>query len=235
MRRPLGRPHRPAVAAAALFLAAVATLAAPAPARADEGEGEYGGEFSLGIGYSRVDFGGASPLLEGRDGIHINPVVSFAPLADLPQPRLGGAVGWSIALDDTRGALVSNDGGLFFASTSDVTFMMLVPELRLSWRQPLGEGESWFIEPGVAAGAAVAWLDVGDPKDMPPTGADLNSFSDWDSSFQWKVFLRAGTHVSNGLAGVEAHYLRGGELNFADNVGGEPEEFYIGIFGALRF
>ena len=231
MRRPRNRPA--AAAALSMTLAAGALLAQPGRSHADEPG--YDAEFSLGIGYSRITFDGGGPLLEGRDSIHINPVVSFSPLPDVPQLRLGGAVGWSIALDDTRGAVVSNDGGLFFASTSDVTLMLLEPELRLSWRQPLGDEGGSFVEAGAAAGGAFGWIDVGDPRDLTPGEADANAFSEWDGSFQWKAFLRAGTRVGDGVAGIEAHYLRAGELEFADNLRGDPEEFYFGIFGALRF
>ena len=193
------------------------------------------GEFALGIGYTRINLEGGGPLLEGRDGIHFNPVVSIAPFEAVPQLRLGAAVGGSLAVDETRGAAVSNDGGLFVVTSSDVTFALLEPELRVSWRQPLGEDGGSFIEPGVAAGAAVGWLDVGDGDDETPDVADENAFSEWDSSFQWKVFLRAGTRVSDGVAGIEVSYMTAGRLEFADDLGGEPEEFYFGIFGALRF
>lgn len=193
------------------------------------------GEFALGIGYTRIDFEDGGALLEGRDGIHFNPVVSFAPFEGLRQLRLGAGVGWSIALDDTRGALISRDGELFFASSSDVTFMLLEPELRVSWRQWFGEDEAFYVEPGVAAGAAFGWLDVGDDTDDSPSPADDNSFSDWDGGFAWKAFLRAGTRVSDGLAGIEMHYMAAERLEWGDDLGGDPEEFYIGIFGSLRF
>ena len=192
-------------------------------------------EFALGIGYTRISLDGGGPLLEGRDGIHLNPVVSFAPFAALPQLRLGAAVGWSIALDDPSGATVVNDGQVFVVTASDVTFMLVEPELRLSWRQPFGEDDAFFIEPGVAGGAALGWLDVGSDDDDTPDVADANAFDDWDSSFQWKVFLRAGARVPTGIAGIEASYMTAGELEFADNLRGEPGEFYFGVFGALRF
>lgn len=221
--------------------AAVAAAAAfPAPAaRADA---TFGGrdhdpqaEFAVGIGYTRIDFDGDDSLLEGRDGIHLNPVLSFAPFADVPQLRLGGAVGWSVALDEARGQAVSDDGGLFVATSSDVTLMLFEPELRLSWRQPLDRGENIFIEPGVAAGAVVGWLDIGDEEDDTPDVADANAFSETDAAFQWKVFVRAGMRVQGGLAGIEASYMWAEALQFADNLGGQPGEFYFGIFGALRF
>jgi hypothetical protein len=219
---------------ARVVLAAAAALPALCgAARAADGD-DPRGEFALGIGYARITLDGGGPLLEGRDALHFEPIVSFPPVPDLPQLRLGGAVGWSIAVDETRGAAVSRDGNLFIATTSDVTFMLVEPELRLSWRQPFAE-DTFFIEPGVAAGAAIGWLDVGDSASDHADPADANAFTDWDASFQWKVFLRAGGRFSNGMAGIEASYMRAGRLEFADNLRGDPEEFYVGIFGSLQF
>jgi hypothetical protein len=233
-RRPLFR----SIQAGALS-AAVAWSALAGAARAQEDytppEGLHPrGEFALGIGYTRISLDGGGPLLEGRDGIHFEPVVSFAPFDAVPQLRLGAAVGWSLALDDTRGAAISHNGNLFVVTTSDVTFMLIEPELRLSWRQSFAH-DSFFIEPGVAAGAAIGWVDVGDAASDHPDAADANSFTEWDTSFEAKVFLRAGTHFDNGMAGIEASYMRAGTLEFADNMRGKPEEFYFGIFGSLQF
>src|SRR2546426_1134949 len=50
-------------------------------------------EFSLGLGYSRINFEGSPPLIDGRDCVHLEPVLSFSPLADLPQFRVGAALG----------------------------------------------------------------------------------------------------------------------------------------------
>ena len=108
--------------------------------------------------------------------------------------------------------------------------------MRLSWRQPFGPDGLYFIEPGIAAGAAIGWLDVAGRAVPGGSSTDANSdFTDTDASFQWKVFLRAGVPFSNGLAGIEASYMRAGRLEFADDIGGKPSEFYIGIFGALQF
>ena len=189
-------------------------------------------EFSLGLGYSRVEFDGSPPLVDGRDCFHLEPVLSVSPFAGVPQARVGAAVGWSAAVDETRGAVVSDDGGLVAATSSDVGFMLFEPELRLSWRQPFGADGFYFIEPGAAAGAAVGWLDVAG---RDAAGVGDADFEETDASFQWKVFLRAGIPFSNGLAGVEASYMRAGRLEFTDEIGGELSEFYVGIWGALQF
>ena len=192
-------------------------------------------EFSLGVGYARVEFDGSPPLVDGRDCIHFDPVVMFSPLGErLPQLRLGGAVGWTMALDDTSGAIISGDNGLIIATSSDVAFMLFEPELRLAWRHTFGPERLSFIEAGGAAGLAVAWLDVSGRAESPTTPTD-EDFSETDTSFEWKVFLRAGFPLSTGLAGIEMSYMRAGNMELTSDVKGEPNEFYIGIFGALQF
>jgi hypothetical protein len=190
-------------------------------------------EFSLGLGYSRINFTGSPPLIDGRDCVHVEPILSIAPFAAVPPLRLGAAVGWSVAVDDTRGAVIANDGGPIWASNSDVAFMLFEPELRLSWRQPFGPDGFYFIEPGVAAGAAIGWLDVAGA--ALPGSSGNGDFTETDASFEWKVFLRAGLPFSNGLAGVEASYMSAGRMEFADDIRGEPNELYVGIFGSLQF
>jgi hypothetical protein len=50
-----------------------------------------------------------------------------------------------------------------------------------------------------------------------------------------KAYLRIGLRTGGGLAGIEAHYLRGGHLDFDSDEDGDLETYYIGIFGALKF
>jgi hypothetical protein len=189
-------------------------------------------EFALGIGYSRVEFDSSPALVDGRDCLHLDPVVSVSPFAFAPQVRLGAAVGWTIAVDETKGAIISGGNGLIVATSSDVAFMLFEPEVRLSWRQALGPDGLYFLEAGAAAGACVGYLDVsGQSAD---TGAD-SDLNETDANVEWKVFLRAGLPVSNGLAGIEASYMRAGRLEFSDDIRGDPSEFYIGIFGALQW
>lgn len=199
-----------------------------------EGEPVPRWEFALGVGYARVNFEGDAPLVDDRDTLHLEPVLTVAPLDQLRQLRLGAGLGWSMALDDTKGAFISHDGELVAVASADTTFMLFEPDLRLSWRQPLDRDGNSFVEFGGAAGAAIGWLDVGD-EDDEVTDPDEVTFSETDTSFQWRVFLRAGMRVDNGFAGIEASYMRAGDLTFADDVSGEAEEFYIGIFGALQF
>ena len=219
------------------MVAALVTVVPAATARPVPGpdiEPEYDEEFSLGIGYARVVFDG-DDTLDDVDAVHFDPVLSFAPLQALPPLRLGAAVGFTVSLDDVGGSVSSGgDDGLVIIGAGDSALLLFEPELRLSWRQPLGSEEvGFFVEPGVAGGGTFAWLDFDDEAVAEAGGSD--DPDEWDATFHGRAFLRAGLRVSGGIAGLEAGYLRGGEIDFGGDAGGEVEEFYIGIFGALKF
>ena len=199
------------------------------PARA-----EYNGEFAFGAGYSRVNFDSDSPLIHGRDCLHLDPFVSFSPIERLPQLRLGAAVGFSAALDDTRGQLITSGGETFFVSGSDANLLLFEPELRVSWRQTFGQDKLCFVEAGVAGGGVIAWLSTGNG-DASGSGTPRSDFEDTEASWSARAFVRLGIPVTGGIAGLEASYLRGGKMKFADAVRGDLEEYYVGIFGALKF
>lgn len=211
-----------------LVLSAI-LAASPLAARA---QGET--EFLLGVGYTRMNFDGDSPLIDDRDGVHLDPVFSFAPVEDLPQLRLGAAFGISFAVDDTRGAFVSDeDGATLFIDGDDSSLMLFEPELRISWRQALAEGEAVFVEAGVGGGGVIGWLSAGDDEGPgDPDGAELD---ETDAAFMARALVRFGVHVTSGIVGVEASYMVGGDLDFAEGIGGDVSEAYVGIFGALSF
>ena len=191
-------------------------------------------EFSLGVGYTRMNFDGDSPLVDDRDGVHFDPVFSLAPIERLPQLRLGAAFGISFAVDDTRGAFVSDEeGGTLFIEGDDTSLMLFEPELRIAWRQSLAEGEAVFVEAGVGGGGVIGWLSAGD--DASVTDPDDAEIDEVDAAFMGRAFVRVGAHVTSGIVGVEASYMVGGNLDFADGIGGDVSEFYVGIFGALSF
>lgn len=207
----------------ALLAIVLSALAAPARAAGD-------GEFLLGIGYTRINFDGSNVLIDDRDGVHLDPVFSFAPIDGLPQLRLGGAFGISAALDDVRGATVIDDGETFFVSGDSADLFLFEPELRVSWRQEFGEDDAYFIEAGIGGGAVIASLQAGEGD-----GPDDADFDSTDTALMGRALLRAGLRVTGGLAGIEASYLQGGTLDFAEGVKGDIGEFYFGIFGALKF
>ena len=221
-------------------------LAAPTAARADfdpryfddaedvrGGDGGYR-EFAVGVGYTRINFDGDSPLIDDRDGVHLDPFVSFAPVERLPGLRLGAAFGISFAVDDVRGAFVSGeDGGSLFVEGDDALLMLFEPELRVAWRIALAEDEAYFIEAGVGGGGVVGWLSAGDDSDVrDPDDAEVDEV---DAAFMGRAFVRFGMHIPSGIVGLEASYLHGGRIEFTEGIGGDVTEAYVGIFGALTF
>ena len=208
-------------------LALGALLLRAAPAGAQEGSLEGMSEFSLGMGYANVTLED-SPIIDSESGFRFEPSLSFSPLAgSLPQLRLGVATGFTLVLDDSERALISNDGQLIFFGSSDVPLWLVEPELRMSWRQWFGD--AWFVEAGVGGGFAFGFLEL----DAPDGSED--SYEENDAAAFGRAFFRAGARVTGGIAGVEGWWLTGDTLDFGGNAAGDLEEWYIGIFGALMF
>ena|SRR5687768_17210818 len=186
------------------------------------------GEFSLGIGYAHVSIG--DEALDGEDAIKFDPSLTFSIVPGLPQLRAGMAVGVDLVTDDTDRVIIANDGNLVVIGRSDVPLWLVEPQARLSWRQYIGDAHELFIEPGIAAGWTFAYLDI--ESDDSAAG---DSYSEGDSTWHARVFLRLGARMPGGFGGIEASWMRGGDLDLADNAEGEIEEFYIGVFGTLVF
>jgi hypothetical protein len=214
---------------AGTFAALAVALALSAPAaRGQEDEG-LAGEFGLGIGYANVSIGGSESPLDSEDTLRFDGWLSVAPFEAVPQLRLGGAMGFVFALDNSERAIVSS-GGVVIVGSSDIPLFMFEPEVRLSWQQTFGEGPGFYIEPGIGAGFVYANLSIDD--DDSPTG---RSFDESDWSFSARAFINVGFPVEGGVAGIQASYMWADDLDLAANASGSVNEFYIGIFGALRF
>ena len=185
-------------------------------------------DFSLGIGYGNFSVGGSDSPLDGLDMLRFDAATSIGPLPNLPQLRIGAALGFGFVLDSS-GFFIISDGGIAAGASGDVPMIVFEPELRVSWRQYLGGG-AFFLEPGVGLGGAIANISI--DADDTSTGED---FDEWDSTFTGRAFLNLGFEVEGGFAGFQISYMRGDDLDFGTEASGDVEEFYVGIFGALRF
>ena len=114
-------------------------------------------------------------------------------------------------------------------ASSDVPLWFLEPELRISWRQYIGEPHVFFIEPGAGVGYAFGFLEL-DDEDI-----STDPYEEEDGAVFSRVFLRAGARVTGGMAGIEASWLAGESLDFGGNASGDLSEFYVGIFGSISF
>jgi hypothetical protein len=212
----------------AFAVVAIALALSARAARGQESESELMGEFGLGIGYTQVSIGGSDSPLDSEDAVRFDLALSIAPLPAVPQLRLGGALGFVLALDNSQRTIVS-DGGLVIVGSSDVPLFLFEPEVRVSWQQTFGDG-GFYVEPGIGVGFVYVNLsvDAGDPPFE-------QSFDESDTAFSTRAFINVGFAVEGGVAGIQASYMWADDVDLAANVGGELNEFYVGIFGALRF
>ena len=211
-----------------LLVCAVISLIAAASATAQSTFPEGTPEFSLGVGYANVSLGSDSAI-DNESALRFEPSIMFSPIRQLPQLRLGGDVGFSLVLDNSSRTIISSNGALIYRGSSEIPLWTLEPELRLSWRQTFGDQRQFFIEPGIGGGVAFVFLTL----DSDEAGVD--SYDEDDSTLFGRVFLRAGMAADGGIAGIEASYTTGGDIDLGGNAAGDFQEFYIGIFGALLF
>jgi hypothetical protein len=186
---------------------------------------EFSSEFYLGIGYAHVKIGDEGSVLDSEDLIRFDGGFTINPFQRVPQLRLGFGLGVGMDLDDSKSVVIVRNGQLLAFSSSDIPLLLIEPEFRVSWQQWFGK---WYIEPGIGVGGVFANLSL-------ESDDGTETFDEWDSSFSGRAFVHVGFAVQGGLAGLQASYMRAGDISFADNAGGEVEEFYIGFFGALQF
>jgi hypothetical protein len=193
-------------------------------------------EATLGISYAHLELDGADGTFETHDGVRIEPRFSVSLIDDIPQLRLGaglGISGYSERTDDDI-TFTDDDGDTFEIDADDVeSLSFLIPEIQLSWRQPVietGEG-ALFIEPGVAVGVLIANYSV-DTEYWFGSDEDID---EWDTSGAVRPFIRAGYAWSHFVVGLEASYLIGGKLDLFGDVEGDPRELIVGGFVSFRF
>jgi len=184
-------------------------------------------DFTLSLGYANVSVGGSDSELNSQNAFKWEAAFTIAPIAELPQLRIGAAVGVPLVLDDSDRTIISHNGTLIITGSSDVPFFVIEPEARISWRQSFGQ---FFIEPGVGIGGAFAYLSIDTDGD-----AGDETFDKWQSTWMARAFIYAGLEVPGGLAGIEFSYMQGGNMDFGDNAQGDISEYYIGVFGTLQF
>jgi hypothetical protein len=213
---------------ASLIVLLAAMIFLPAWASAQT-ESAGGPEFLLGIGYANISVGGSSSVLNSQNAVMLDPALSISPFGSLPQLRLGVAADVGFVLDSSQRSIIFDNGGLVITGNSDVPFVLFTPEARLSWFQTLGKSQEFFIEPGIGVGGAFGWLTVN------PEFQGGKSVNESESTIEGRAFLNIGMQVPDGMAGLQFSYMRGGDMDFANNARGELSAFYVGIFGAIRF
>ena len=185
-------------------------------------------EFAAGIGYAHISIGGSDSELNDENALRFEASASFSPLAKLPQLRLGAAIGTSLVFDDSDLAIISS-GGIVVVGHSTVPLFTVEPEARISWRQEFSQGK-FYVEPGIGVGGMIAHLDI--------NGNETEggrSFNATEANWAARAFVNIGFRTGGGFGGVQLSYLRSGSIDLADNASGDMNQFYVGLFGALRF
>ena len=99
------------------LLYSLATLAAAlmaSQAGAQDVSADGAPEFALGIGYANVSLGDSS-VIDSESALRFEPTLSFSPIQQLPQLRLGANVGVTMVLDNSTRTIISGDSA-FLAS-----------------------------------------------------------------------------------------------------------------------
>ena len=191
------------------------------------------GDFSLSIGYSHLHIDGAQRF-EDRDGVRLEPRVSFGFFDKLPELRLGfglGISGYAHELDSDTIITIDNGHDVETIHADDWEgISVLEPEFQISWRQTFGGDHRWYIEPGVGLGAAIANYYIAD--DFWWSDSHDN---EWDSTFEARPFIRAGYQGDRWLFGLEGSYMFGGNVDLTDQVQGDLSEWYVGGFFGVRW
>jgi hypothetical protein len=189
-------------------------------------------EFSLSAGYAHVSLDDTSiGEFAEQGGLRFEPRFSFAPWEQRPQLRVGLAMGFSGFYDETDGTatFIDDDGDVIFADADDYEQLFLwTPEVQLSWRERWGDG--WMIEGGVGVGAVIGFYSAGEQFFDEFYDEDL---SESDLTWSARPFVRTGYDNGRLTVGLEASYLWGGSLEFTDEIGGDVQEWYVGVFFSL--
>ena len=203
----------------------VATLVLPVAALAQERE------WAAGAGYGHLFLDGSDANeLEEQGGLVLNGRVSWpvgAPMTDR-RPELRFGLGGHVAFYRSETDDDFDDDDDFFDDEVDVTQLtMLVPELQLSVRQPIGD---FYLEPGIAGQFILgnywrgeeSWWDVDEDEDIWRVGGGA------------RLFLRGAYQWDRWFIGVEGSYSYGW-LDFGHDIGGDIQQGFIGVFFGRTF
>ena len=189
-------------------------------------------EFAISFGYTHLSLDDTSVgEFDEQGGAYFEPRFSFTPYEHRPQFRVGLGLGFSFFYDETDGSatFIDDDGDVFFADADDYEQLFLLnPELQLSWREQLRDG--WMIEGGVGLGAIAGFYTAGEQFFDEFYDQDLS-----ESDITWSVrpFIRAGYDNGRLRIGIEGSYRWGGNLDFTNEIGGDVEQWNVGVFFAF--
>ena len=190
-------------------------------------------EFAFGIGYTHLFWDGSnSDALEEQGGLLMEGRVSW-PLAqptteNQPELRIGLGLGLTFYVSEQGGDVVEVGNVIIIEPDDWTQLTTITPEVQFSVRQPVGD--DYYLEPGVA-GVFMLGNYV--------KGEEVFGFVDeeddrWAAGGGGRVFLRGAYRRERWSVGLEGSYGYGW-LHFGDDIGGDIQQGYFGIFYARRF
>jgi hypothetical protein len=187
-------------------------------------------EFSFSLGYAKLNLMGSSGPVTDEDMFRIDGRFTVRPLPRIRGLRVGLGLGMAFGGSGIdSGAIIIDDGHIIvIGSGRDQAVTLFEPEVTASFR--LG-GPRFFIEPGVAVGGAFGYFRISDHYYYWYD----TIYDKWTETGYGKAFIRAAFGSSQGHFGLDFSYARGGDLSFSDNIHGDMEEIYLGVFGGLSF
>jgi hypothetical protein len=208
---------------AAFIVAAALTLGARAQDR----------EFAFGAGYGHLFLEGSNAgALEEQGGLRLNGWVSWPitpPMTESkPELRVGLALGIGIYYSEHGGSVFEGDNVIIIEPDDYAELLTFEPEVQFSVRVPVGR--DYYLEPGIAGTFIVGNYT---------RGQEVFGFVDEDLD-RWRVggggrlLLRGAYRRETWSLGLEGSYSYGW-LDFDDDIGGEIQQGYLGVFYAHRF
>ena len=194
-------------------------------------------EFAFGAGYGHLFLDGSNAGdLDEQGGLNVNGRISWpiTPSRGERRPELRFGVGVGLGFyadydDDDDG-----DDDFFEEEEVEVTQLTVISnELELSFRQPIAR--DYYLEPGIAGQFMIGNFWAGERTWWGGLWWDADEDENiWRVGGGGRIFLRAAYQQERWSAGVEGSYSYGW-LDFGDDIGGDIQQGYIGVFFAHSF
>ena len=190
-------------------------------------------EFAFGVGYGQLFLDGSNAgSLEEQGGVRFEGRVSMPvtePMTERrPELRLGLGLGLAIYYSEHGGDIFEGDNVIIIEPDDFAQLTTIEPEIQFSLRAPVGP--TLYLEPGIS-GVFIVGNYLRGEEVFGFVDEDLNR---WRVGGGGRLFLRGAYHRDNWSAGIEGSYAYGW-LDFSDDIGGDIQQGYLGVFYAHRF
>lgn len=198
-------------------------------------------EFNFMLGYADVQQdgeGGFDPIIDDQGGVR-TAIGIDGPVRTTDDYgsglRLGGRLSVSGYRQDIGDRVVADEPLLEIEEFVDLG--LLTPQFVASYRQIFGDPEDGggaFVEPGLGLGLTIATLSFGSDLEFGdrPIGTDIDD-RETEVGLSLNPFLRGGYATGPLLIGLEGGY-QWTSLEFDDALGGDPREWYVGVFFGVQ-